>query len=556
MNPSYFLSTLDALLTDPAGKIAIPASQIFASVPKKQAELAFDQVLGEHPMVAKEDLLGPIGASGIGILTYLIGAGQRGFERGKRLKLERIIRSYTVARATIALTDQEKGYVRGMAALRAQEQITAAAYDAFLAEFAYGGGQCDVIPHPQWRREKHEPEARRALHAVLGLLLPPYEEFLKKTANRVASGRHAPSPSGATIGAFLNQGSRWFEHGSPSDTFTTENRPDHLTIGWSPTGQPFRYGGAESLITIAAPGTGKSQVQVIPNLLSYPGSAFVLDVKGELWDATAGYRARHFGPVYRFAPTDPDGQTNAYNPFDFVSREPEQAGVDCDVIASQIIPPNAGSKDPFWDNRGRDFLKTFALMTALSEPPERRNLATVMEMLAVPVNFVDGVEDRAYQASPTPKLIARMKALAEQFNIPALAQDAVAVESGLNDRTDGVFDAARRYLSIFSRSARLRAAMFRSDWSPLTLRERPGTTVYLCLSGDDIDTYTPIVRLIIQQHATLLLARKGGSSLPITFFLDEFPQLGNMESILRLIDVGRGARLTPLAVCAVSGPAP
>ena len=99
MNKNNFLSTLDALLTNPTDKIAIPTSQIFASVPKNQAEFAFDQVLGEHPMVAKEDLLGPIGASGIGILTYLIDAGQRGYERGKRLKLERIIRSYTVARA-------------------------------------------------------------------------------------------------------------------------------------------------------------------------------------------------------------------------------------------------------------------------------------------------------------------------------------------------------------------------------------------------------------------------------------------------------------------------
>ena len=37
----------------------------------------------------------------------------------------------------------------------------------------------------------------------------------------------------------------------------------------------------------------------------------------------------------------------------------------------------------------------------------------------------------------------------------------------------------------------------------------PGTTVYLCLSGDDIDTYKPIVRLIIQQHANLLLRNTG-----------------------------------------------
>ena len=103
-----------------------------------------------------------------------------------------------------------------MAALRAQEQITAAAYDAFLAVFAYGGGTIEIIPHPQWRREKHEPEARDALHGVLDLLLPPYEEFLKKTAKRVASGQHTPSPTGATIGTFLNQGSHWFEHGSPA----------------------------------------------------------------------------------------------------------------------------------------------------------------------------------------------------------------------------------------------------------------------------------------------------------------------------------------------------
>ncbi len=86
--------------------------------------------------------------------------------------------------------------------------------------------------------------------------------------------------------------------------------------------------------------------------------------------------------------------------------------------------------------------------------------------------------------------------------------------------------------------------MSRSDWSPVDLRTQTGATVYLCLSGDDIDTYMPIVRLILQQHANLLLRtpRERGAP-PITFFLDEFPQLGRMESIQRLLDVGRGAGL-------------
>ncbi|ADP70667.1 TRAG family protein [Rhodomicrobium vannielii ATCC 17100] len=543
MTPSLFLSSLDALLNDPAGRISAPVADILATIPDRQLQKIFDGALGEHPMVSKEDILGPIGASGVGILTYFLGSAQRGYDRGKRLKLERIIRSYTVSRPSISLTDQEKGLVRGMAALRAGEHISGREYEAFLAEFAYGGGQCAVIADPHWQGEKHERDANQGLHAVLRVILKPYQQFLAQTANTVAGARHVTSPAGSEIGTFLNQGSRWFEHTAPSGTFTTASNMGDLTIGWTPDGKPFRYGGDESLITIAAPGTGKSQVQVIPNLLSYPGSAFVLDVKGELWEATAGYREKHFGPVYRFAPTDPAGNTHAYNPFDFVSADPIQAAVDCELIASQIIAPDAGGKDPFWDNRGRDYLFTFALAVAFSEPAERRNLATVMEMLAVPVNFPDGVADAAYWASPTPKLMARLKALAQHYNIPALADNAVAVESSLNDRIDGVFDAARRYLSIFSRSVRLRAAMARSDWTPLALREQPGTTVYLCLSGDDIDTYTPIVRLIIQQHANLLLRHTVGSRLPITFFLDEFPQLGNMASILRLLDVGRGAKL-------------
>jgi type IV secretion system protein VirD4 len=141
-------------------------------------------------------------------------------------------------------------------------------------------------------------------------------------------------------------------------------------------------------------------------------------------------------------------------------------------------------------------------------------------------------------------VVARLKWLAERFDMPVLAQSGVAMESGLNDRMDGVFDAARRYLNIFARSARLRYAMSRSDWTPLDLRREPGSTVYLCLSGDDIDTYMPIVRLILQQHASLLLASPRDPGIPpVTFFLDEFPQLGRMESIQRLLDVGRGAGL-------------
>ena len=543
-DPNRVIRDIDAALKDPAGQIEACSDELLDLFSPKQLDESLQHLLGRLSSRLEHYGVGAFeGSASAGAMAkQWLKAFDRGKELNRRGSLMQLMRSYVIARPTIALEDRDKGYLRSMAALWADRSIATDEFRAFLAEFCWCEGQC-VLSCISGAGDKHEPQARELLGKLLNLHLRPYAQFLAATAAQIATYRTNGQVSGETIASFLNQGSAWSdpEHGQ-SDTYRLEQSDPSLIIGFTgPHKQPVYYDADESLITIAGPGTGKSQVQVIPNLICFPGSAFVLDVKGELWDSTAGHRARHYGPVFRFAPTDPTGNTHCYNPFDFISDDPQQAAVDCEVVSTQIIPPRSGAKDPFWDNRGRDFLWTFALATTLSEPPERRNLATVMDMLSVPVVF-DRDED--YQRSPTPALVHRLKVLAERFNMPALAQNAVAIESAQNDRMDSVFDTARRYLTIFSRSARLRHAMQRSHWSPLQLRQQPGTTVYLCLSGDDIDTYMPIVRLILQQHANLLLSSPRQRGIPpITFFLDEFPQLGRMESIQRLLDVGRGAGL-------------
>ena len=127
---------------------------------------------------------------------------------------------------------------------------------------------------------------------------------------------------------YLVDQQRWMsaEDLKASRVYTSDPQARGLLLGLSEDGTPMRFAGYESLITIGGPGTGKTQAQVIPNLLTYPGSAFVLDVKDELWHLTAGRRMQ-FGPVYRFAPTDPSGNTHGYNPFDLVSRDADQAAL-------------------------------------------------------------------------------------------------------------------------------------------------------------------------------------------------------------------------------------
>ncbi|MDZ4791049.1 MAG: type IV secretory system conjugative DNA transfer family protein [Hyphomicrobiales bacterium] len=436
------IATIDAHLNDPSGTLYAASDTLLNRFPPTQIERVVESLIGKAPSYMAHALGGAwTGTQTVaGALSYFGEAVNRGREQGRRNAIRTLMRSYTLTRPTIALSDQEKGLIRGMAALLADGRLDQGDFDAFLAEMTWGGGKASFSAAQSMAQHNQEAVARHILTQALQQLLQPYPQFLSSTANRLAEERGNGRASGAAITRFLNAGSAWgdLDTGPTRETFSRTPTASSLTVGFDEHDRgPVYFSGDESLITIAGPGTGKSQVQVMRNLLTYPGSAFVLDVKGELWETTAAHRQAHFGPVYRFAQTDPAGNTHAYNPFDFVSNDPTQAAVDCELIAAQIIPPNSNAKDPFWDNRGRDFLWTFALMTALSEPPERRTLATVMEHLAIPVNFLDGMTDAAYLASPTPAIIAHLKALAAHFLIPALAQNAVAIESGLNDRTDG-----------------------------------------------------------------------------------------------------------------------
>ena len=69
--------------------------------------------------------------------------------------------------------------------------------------------------------------------------------------------------------------------------------------------------------------------------------------------------------------------------------------------------------------------------------------------------------------------------------------------------------------------------------------------MYFCLKPGELRAFAPLVRIVFQQHAAALtkdFAAKPGA-LPVTFFLDEMPQLGNLAAINDILDVGRGAGL-------------
>lgn len=120
----------------------------------------------------------------------------------------------------------------------------------------------------------------------------------------------------------------------------------------------IRLPGQQFAILAAPTRSGKGVGIVIPNLLEYQDSVVVLDIKGENFDLTSGWRAEQGQKIYRFNPYDL--QTHRWNPMGYVSRTPALRISDIQAIAAMLYPDGSG-EDQFWVSQARNAFLAFSL---------------------------------------------------------------------------------------------------------------------------------------------------------------------------------------------------
>ena len=528
------------MLSDPRGELSVPVEDLTGYSGSFGHLNQFIASAFEREKPSKLEYAGDVAASfgnTKGLLTVAAKhMGRRISHAKKHNGAVKLIHEFIASRPTLALADRERSIFSEVAKLAAHGAYDEHRWRRFLAIMVWDDGSAHLEPTPAAAGKPRVFEIRNLLIEFLKKELPE-KAFILAEAAKDVSKQSVMQPNSA--GSPIHKGARWM---SASDLkkslyYGDEAKPESLVLGYHPeSGAPVTFDGNESLISIGGPGSGKSQTQVIPNLLNYRGSAIILDVKGELWRDTAGYRAKHYGPVFKFAPTDRSRQTHRYNPFDFISKNPGDAANDCTIFSYQVVANNPDLSQPYWENRGRDMMWAYAVMVALKAKPQNRTVQGLAELMSTPPS-----KD---PASDIMKLVRFMKSTAAKTGIQDLAAAADAIASGVNskDRLESILDTARRYLSLFSRDPYLAAAMSTSDWRPEIFRRHPGASLYICLNTGDLEAYAPVVRAMLIQHFRVFmdnLAKPG--ELPITFFLDEMPQLGNFKSILQLQDVGRGS---------------
>lgn len=151
-----------------------------------------------------------------------------------------------------------------------------------------------------------------------------------------------------------------------------------IVLGYK-QGMLLRSDSDQHVMVIGSPGQGKSRSFVMPTMMNYAGSMFILDMSGELYEKTSGYMKKKGYEVYLMAP----GQhgTHCFNPLDVISKNPHQRITDLQKLAQMLMPERLRSdSNDFWEESARILL--VAMLGFVIECPDtRKSLSELYRIL-------------------------------------------------------------------------------------------------------------------------------------------------------------------------------
>ncbi|MBS0448546.1 MAG: type IV secretory system conjugative DNA transfer family protein [Proteobacteria bacterium] len=272
----------------------------------------------------------------------------------------------------------------------------------------------------------------------------------------------------------------------------------------------------------APPRSGKGVGVVIPNLLNWPGSVIVSDVKGENWTRTAGYRAANGQEVHLFDPLSEAERSARWNPLAYVSEVPYRCIDDLQRIATMLYPDPQGA-DPFWTSSARSLFLGIALYLFETEG----SIRTVGEILR---------QGMASDAEGFQKHWRRVIESCERAGYP-LSHEAVQTLYDVIDLAPVTASSIRK--TFTSRldlwlNPLIDAATSGNDFDFRALRKRP-ISIYARINPDNIARLQPLLNLFFQQAIGLqtreLPEENPALKCQVLLVLDEFAALGRIPVI-------------------------
>jgi type IV secretion system protein VirD4 len=426
---------------------------------------------------------------------------------------------FDIHRNITAMEHREREFLRGAMLLFNSGKLTETQYCYYLFAFLNGNGKASLNSwnYSVWdkgRGIKDGPSAVKFYQDQSDGSTDSAVNHLLKLLDTLGDDRVAQE-----IKDRMRGGNAWLGPQDLEGSMFNKPHDYKIILGkLDQTNTEVTFSGDGSLMTIAPPGSGKTQCFVLPNMLNWPGPALVFDAKGDIYEGTAKWRERNVGPVYKFSPLEPE-TSHSYNPLVFIRQDPDYIWEDSRFLADMMIVPS-GASEPYWENAARDALNAAIAYVCMYNDPENRAMKKVLDIM-YGIGWNDMVD-----------------ALRANVLVSAMQQVGYSLSTIEKKTLDGVLKVAQSSLSAWQ-GERIARVTKRSDWSPMDLRTG-NITIYICINMDALDSYLSVLRVFIAQHIRMLVKKlPPPNSPPILFMIDELPRLKKMPPIDEALNIGR-----------------
>ena len=287
-------------------------------------------------------------------------------------------------------------------------------------------------------------------------------------------------------------------------------------------GAPLLLQNEKHVLIMASTRSGKGTSLIVPHLLRYPGSAFVLDPKGENAKATGRRRASLNEKVLYLDPFGLSGRPKArFNPLKRFT--PENMEAESKALAAALI---LSPERSHWTASAQQLLAAFILhvFTSPDYPDEEKDLNTVRRLILseAPDTLKAMVDNHAADGLLRMLSISFSQTPEKEFgSILSSAQRETEI-------LDNPFIAA--CLSATGEGEEVNFA----DWHEGTM------TVYLCLSAPKFPVFNRWLRLVLTAALDEMTDGMNPPPVPVCFMLDELATLGHLQAVENAVGLAAG----------------
>lgn len=372
-----------------------------------------------------------------------------------------------------------------------------------------------------------------------------------------------------------------------------------VIIGENPyTGELLRHDGPEHILLMAPTRSGKGADCIVPTCYEWPHSLFVLDVKGENWKYTAGYRKNVLKQhVMKYDPLSIDGSSVKWNALAEIGFRTDSEYSDTQNIVNTLANPNGNKELDYWGTAGSSYLCGSIIHLLYSYEREERQVPSLPDLASFVVSPTRPVEDQLAYMRKYPHIsqeeflsednvlqkiygeyikdfkiyndmfddleekistLDQLKKVLSERNVdfteepfcfllvhPKVLEAASEMVNKVPQERSGVISSAKNFLNLYQNPVIARNTSCSEFRVKDLLDLEKKISLYLVIPPGELNMLKPLCRLLINSILKQLIGRielteEEKNKKRLLMMLDEFPQFGNIDTMEQALAVCDG----------------